>query len=61
MVKFKLYVSRSGADGAFSAGDVIEVGPEEASRMAMAGQGEIVRENKPERAVRKPRAEKATK
>ena len=41
MVKVKLLVSRSGADGAFSAGDVIEVSADEAKRMAAAGQCEL--------------------
>lgn len=61
MVKVKLLVSRSGAAGAFSAGDVIEVGADEAQRMAAAGQCELMRAAQPEKAVKRSKAEKAVK
>ena len=61
MVKVKLTVSRSGADGTFAAGDVIEVSAVEAERMADAGQCELVRAAKPEKAVKRAKAEKAVK
>lgn len=60
-MKVRLLVSRAGPAGAFSAGDVIDVGPDEAERMAAAGQAEIVREAPVERAVVKPRVEKASR
>lgn len=59
MVKVKLNVSRSGADGAFNVGDEIEVSGDEAGRMVTAGQAKIVRAAKPEKATRKPKAERA--
>lgn len=61
MVKVKLMVSRSGADGTFAAGDVIEVSAGEAERMTAAGQCELVRAAKPEKAVKRAKAEKAVK
>ena len=61
MVKVKLLVSRSGADGAFSAGDVIEVSADEAKRMTAAGQCELVRAAAPEKATKRSKAEKAIK
>ena len=41
MMKIKLYVARSGPDGAFDAGAVIDVGYAEAVRMVDAGHGEV--------------------
>lgn len=60
-MKIKLLVSRSGPDGAFNAGDEIDVETEEAGRMIGAGQAEPVREAKVERAVSKAKPEKASK
>ena len=60
-MKVKLLVSRTGADGAQNRGDEIDVSPAEAKRMVDAGQCEIVRTAKAERAVPKPKAEKATR
>jgi len=60
-VKVKLLTSRSGSDGAFGAGDVIDVPGDEAARMIGKGQAEPVRaERAPEKAVarrRKPKAD----
>ena len=59
MVKVKMLVSRSGADGASNVGDVIEVSGDEAGRMVAANQAEMVRAAKPEKATRKPKVERA--
>lgn len=61
MVEVKLLVSRTGADGASSVGDVIEVSADEAKRMVAAGQCELVRAAAPEKAVKRAKAEKAIK
>jgi len=60
-MKVRLLVSRSGADGAFSAGDEIDVGDAEAVRMIEAGQCEPVRSATVERAVSRAKPEKAVK
>ena len=60
-MKIRLLVSRSGPAGAQNRGDEIEVGDAEAIRMIEAGQAEPTRETPVERAVRRPRAEKAAK
>lgn len=60
-MKVRLFVSRSGPEGAFAPGDVIEVSDQEAIRMADAGQCEIVRSAKAEKTTRNLRAEKAVK
>lgn len=60
-MKIRLLVSRSGPAGAQNRGDEIEVGDAEAIRMIEAGQAEPMREAPVERAVKRPRAEKAEK
>jgi len=60
-MKIKLLTARAGASGAQDRGDVIEVTPEEAQRMVEAGQAEMIRSATPEKAVRRPKSEKATK
>jgi hypothetical protein len=60
-MKIKLLISRAGADFSQNAGDVIEVGADEGQRMIDAGQAELMREAKIERAVAKTKVEKATK
>jgi hypothetical protein len=60
-MKIKLLVSRSGADGAHSPGDVIDVGPNEGERMIAAGQAEIMRAATTERATPNRKSEKAVK
>lgn len=60
-MKVKLNVSRSGADGAYSAGDEIEVSADEGARMIAAGQADAVRGAAKETAVSKRKAEKAAK
>lgn len=61
-MRIKLLVSRSGPAGAFSPGDIIDVGDAEAQRMFDAGQavpdrsGDVV-----ETAVSTPVVERATK
>jgi hypothetical protein len=61
MVKVKLFVSRAGAGGVQLAGEVIDVSADEAKRLVEAQQGELIRSNKPERAVKRSKAEKAAK
>lgn len=60
-MKIKLLVSRATATGAENRGDVIEAPDAEAIRMIEAGQAEPIREDSPERAVKKPKAERAAK
>ena len=60
-MKIKLLVSRATAAGAENRGEVIEVADSEAIRMIEAGQAEAVRAVEPERAVKRPRSEKAAK
>ena len=60
-MKIKLLISRAGADFSQNAGDVIEVSADEGQRMIDAGQAELMREAKIERAVAKAKVEKATK
>lgn len=60
-MKIKLLVARATATGSENRGDVIDAPEAEAIRMIEAGQAEPVREAKPERAVRRPKAEKASK
>ena len=60
-MKVKLLVSRATATGAENRGDVIEVDDAEAVRMIEAEQAEPVRSAGTEKAVSKPKAEKAVK
>lgn len=60
-MKLKLLVSRAGANFVQNAGDEIEVGDAEAIRMIEAGQAVAVRSAAPERAVSKPKIERAVK
>lgn len=60
-MKVKLLVSRAGPAGAQNAGDEIEVSADEAQRMVSAGQCEIIRAKKPEKAVARRKSEKAAK
>jgi hypothetical protein len=60
-MQVKLMVARATATGSQDRGDVIEVSAGEAARMIEAGQAEPVRGAVPERAEKKPRAEKAVK
>ena len=60
-MKIKLIVSRSGSDGAFAPGDIIDVSNEEAERMVSAGQGEIVRSQPRETTAKPATYEKAVK
>lgn len=57
-MKIKMLVSRTGSDGVFNPGDLLDVPADEASRMIEAGQCEVVRQV-PETAIRKPKTEKA--
>lgn len=57
----KLLVSRSGASGSQNRGDQIEVPAAEGARMIEAGQAELVRAAKPEKAVKRAKSEKAVK
>lgn len=61
MVKVKLLVPRTGPAGAQNVGDEIEVSAADADRMVDAGQCEIVRAAKPEKAISRRKAEKAVK
>jgi hypothetical protein len=65
-MKIKLLVSRSGADGAFGRGDIIEVSEAEAVRMIAAEQAEAIDamprgEARTEKAVKAAKPEKAVK
>jgi hypothetical protein len=60
-MQIKLLVSRSGPSGTHGVGDVIDVPADEADRMVAAGQCEIVRSAKAEKATSKRAAEKAAK
>ena len=60
-MKIRLLVSRAGAGFVQNRGDEIDVQDAEAIRMIEAGQAEPVRAPVVERAVRAPKAEKASK
>ena len=60
-MQIKLLVARASAAGSQARGEIIEVSDAEAVRMIEAGQAEAVRGIKAERAVRKPKVERATK
>lgn len=60
-MKINLLVARATATGAQNRGDVIEVADAEAIRMIAAGQAEPVRETVPERAISRPKAERAVR
>ena len=61
MTKIKLSVSRAGPTiGVQTAGDVVEVDPDEALRMVKSGQAELV-DAKAEKAVAVKRTRKAAK
>lgn len=60
-MKVRLLVSLSGVHGAFAPGEEYECGADEAGRLVEAGFAEYIREAKVERAVSKPKAEKAVK
>lgn len=60
-MKIKLLVSRAGANFVQNAGDEIEVGDAEAVRMIEAGQAVAVRSAQPEKAVARPKIERAVK
>ena len=60
-MKIKLLTARATVSGSENRGDIIEVPSDEAERMIAAGQAEIVRNAKPEKAIRKPTFERAAK
>ena len=60
-MQIKLLTSRATATGAENRGDVIIVDADEGQRMIDAGQAELVRAAKPEKAVKRHKAEKAAK
>jgi len=60
-MKVKLLVSRAGVEGAQNRGEIVEVSTDEAGRMVEAGQAEMVRATSPEKAVKRTKAEKASK
>lgn len=60
-MKISLLVSRAGPGGSNNVGDQIEVSDAEAIRMIEAGQAVAVRTAPVERAVAKPRVERARK
>lgn len=61
MVAVRLLVGRAGHGFDQKPGDVVEVEQAEAVRMIERGQAAPVREAEPERTVRKPKAEKASR
>lgn len=60
-MKIRLLVSRAGPAGVDNRGDEIEVADAEAIRMIDAGQAEPLRDAPAEKAVKRPRGEKAAK
>ena len=60
-MKVKLHVPRVGPAGSFGVGDEIDVDDAEAQRMFAKDQASPVREPVKEKAIRKPKAERATK
>lgn len=60
-MKIRMLVSRAGLNSAQSPGDEIEVSEAEAKRMIAAGQAELVRAAKAEKAVKRSASEKAVK
>lgn len=60
-MKVKLLVARAGLQGAQNVGEEIDVSADEAKRMVDAGQAELVRVRAAEKAVKRRKAEKATK
>lgn len=60
-MKITLLVSRADASGAQNRGDMIDVGEAEAIRMIEAGQAEPVRGEAPERAIKRPKVERAAR
>lgn len=58
-MKIRLLVSRAAATGSQNRGDEIDVGEAEAIRMIEQGQAEPVRGAEPERAVKRPKTERA--
>lgn len=60
-MKIRLLVSRAGPAGVDNRGNEIEVSDAEAIRMIEAGQAEPLRDAPVEKAVRRPRSEKAAK
>lgn len=60
-MRVRLLVPRATLAGPEEIGDEIDVSDAEAIRMIEAGQAEVVRSVKPQRAVRKTKTEKAVK
>lgn len=60
-MKVKLLTARATATGSENRGDVIDVDDAEGQRMIDAGQAEIVRSVKPEKATPRAKPEKAAK
>lgn len=60
-MKVQLLVSRCGLEGAQNVGEVIAVSDAEGARMIAAGQAMPERTAKPEKAVKRSKAEKAVK
>lgn len=60
-MKVKLLTARATATGSENRGDVLDVDADEGQRMIEAGQAELVRAAKPEKAVKRKKTEKAIK
>jgi hypothetical protein len=60
-MQVKLLEARATANGSENRGDIVTVSDAEGVRMIEAGQAEPVRTVSPERAVKAPRVEKASK
>lgn len=60
-MKVRLFTCLSGSRGTFNRGDEYECGADEAQRLVDAGFAELIREPRIERAVKRPKAEKAAK
>lgn len=59
-MKVRMLISRAGNGLVHNRGDIIEVDADEGARMIEAGQAEVQRDAPVERAVAKPRVERAT-
>lgn len=57
-MKIRLLVGRAGANFAQNRGDEIEVGTEEGLRMIAAEQAELIRQDEPEKAVKRAKVER---
>jgi len=60
-MKIKLLTARATVSGSENRGDIIDVSADEGERMIAAGQAEVVRGSKPEKATKKTMFERTAK